>query len=238
MKVLVLGATGQTGYHVVKQLTENSTQVKAIVRNVGKFKDIQSNQNLEIFRESILDIEDKKLKEILVDVDVVISCLGHNISLKGIFGKPHYLVTEAIKKTIRNGNDKNLEKIVLMNTTACLNTNQKEKFTFSEAIIMGIMRSLLPPQRDNERALKFLEENYKGENNLEWIAIRPDTLITKDQITEYEVFESPQRSPIFNAGKTSRINVANFIMKLVSNEELWNKWKYKMPVIYNKEQIA
>ncbi len=103
---------------------------------------------------------------------------------------------------------------------------------------MGIMRSLLPPQRDNERALKFLEENYKGKNNLEWIAIRPDTLITKDQITEYEVFESPQRSPIFNAGKTSRINVANFIMKLVSNEELWNKWKYKTPVIYNKEQIA
>ena len=238
MKVLVLGATGQTGYHVVKQLIENGTQVKAIVRNVGKFKDIQSNKNLKIFRESILDIEDKKLKEILADVDVVISCLGHNISFKGTFGKPHYLVTEAIKKTIRNGSDKNLEKIVLMNTTACLNTNQKEKFTFSEAIIMGIMRSLLPPQRDNERALKFLEENYKGENNLEWIAIRPDTLITKDQITEYEVFESPQRSPIFNAGKTSRINVANFIMKLVSNEELWNKWKYKMPVIYNKEQIA
>ena len=113
MKVLVLGATGQTGYNVVKQLVENSIQVKAIVRNVDKFKDIQSNENLKIFTESILDIEDKKFKEILTDVDVVISCLGHNISLKGIFGKPHYLVTEAIKKTIRNGNDKNLKKIVL-----------------------------------------------------------------------------------------------------------------------------
>jgi putative NADH-flavin reductase len=236
MKVLVLGATGQTGYHVVKQLIENSIQVKAIVRNVDKFKDIQSNKNLKIFRENILDIEDEIFKEILADVDVVISCLGHNISLKGIFGNPHYLVTEAINKTIRNGNDKNLKKIVLMNTTACLNTHQKEKFTFFEAIIMGIMRSLLPPQRDNERALKFLEENYKGENNLEWIAVRPDTLITQDQVTEYEVFESPQRSPIFNAGKTSRINVANVIMKLVSNEGLWNKWKYKMPVIYNKKK--
>ena len=47
------------------------------------------------------------------------------------------------------------------------------------------------------------------------------------------MFESVQRSPIFNAGKTSRINVANFITELVSNEELWNKWKYRMPVIYN-----
>lgn len=236
MKVLVLGATGQTGYHVVEQFIENSIQIKAIVRNVDKFKDIQSNKNLTIIKGNILDIEDKKLKEILADVNVIISCLGHNISLKGIFGKPYYLVTEAIKKTIRNGNDKNPVKIVLMNTTACLNTNQKEKFTFGEAIVMGIMRGLIPPQRDSEQALKFLEENSKGKNNLEWIAVRPDTLITQDQVTEYELFESPQRSPIFNAGKTSRINVANFIMKLVSNKDLWNKWKYKTPVIYNKEK--
>jgi putative NADH-flavin reductase len=236
MKVLVLGATGQTGYHVVKQFLENSIQVKAIVRNAEKFKDNQSDKNLKLFTENILDIEDKRLKEILADVDVVISCLGHNISLKGIFGKPHYLVKEAIKKIIDNSNDKHPKKIILMNTTACLNTKQKEKFTFGESIIMGIMRSLLPPQRDNERALKYLEEKLNGEDVFEWIAVRPDTLITQDQVTDYEIFESPQRSPIFNAGKTSRINVAHFIMKLVSNEELWNEWMYKMPVIYNKEK--
>ena len=236
MKVLVLGATGQTGYHVVKQFLENSIQVKAIVRNAEKIKDIQSDKNLKLFTENILDIEDKRLKEILADVDVVISCLGHNISLKGIFGKPHYLVTEAIKKIIDNSNDKHPKKIILMNTTACLNTKQKEKFTFGESIIMGIMRSLLPPQRDNDRALKYLEENIKGENILEWIAVRPDTLITQNQVTDYEIFESTQRSPIFNAGKTSRINVAHFMMKLASNEELWNEWKYKTPVIYNKEK--
>jgi putative NADH-flavin reductase len=236
MKVLVLGATGQTGFHVVKQFLENSIQVKAIVRNAEKFKDNQSDKNLKLFTENILDIEDKRLKEILADVDVVISCLGHNISLKGIFGKPHYLVTEAIKKIIDNSNDKHPKKIILMNTTACLNTKQKEKFTFGESIIMGIMRSLLPPQRDNERALKYLEEKLNGEDVFEWIAVRPDTLITQDQVTDYEIFESPQRSPIFNAGKTSRINVAHFIMKLVLNEELWNEWMYKMPVIYNKEK--
>ena len=236
MKVLVLGATGQTGYHVVKQFLENSIQVKAIVRNAEKFKDNQSDKNLKLFTENILDIEDKRLKEILADVDVVISCLGHNISLKGMFGKPHYLVTEAIKKIIDNSNDKHPKKIILMNTTACLNTKQKEKFTFGESIIMGIMRSLLPPQRDNDRALKYLEENIKGENILEWIAVRPDTLTTQDQVTDYELFESTQRSPIFNAGKTSRINVAHFMMKLASNEELWNEWKYKTPVIYNKEK--
>ena len=236
MKVLVLGATGQTGYHVVNQFLENSIQVKAIVRNAEKFKDIRNDKNLEIYVESILDVEDKVLKEILADVDAVISCLGHNISLKGMFGKPHYLVTDAINKIIINSNDKNPKKIVLMNTTACLSTKQKEKFTFGESIIMGIMRSLLPPQRDNDRALKYLEENIGEDNILEWIAVRPDTLITQDQVTDYEIFASTQRSPIYNAGKTSRINVAHFIMKLASNEEFWNEWKYNAPVIYNQEK--
>jgi len=236
LKVLVLGATGQTGYHVVNQFLENSIQVKAIVRNAEKFKDFQSDKNLEIYVESILDVEDMVLKEILADVDAVISCLGHNISLEGMFGKPHYLVTDAINKIVINSNDKIPKKFILMNTTACLNTKQEEKFTFGESIIMGIMRSLLPPQRDNDRALKFLEE-YIGEDNiLEWIAVRPDTLITQDQVTDYEIFASPQRSPIFNAGKTSRINVAHFIMKLASDEELWNEWKFKTPVIYNQEK--
>ena len=236
MKVLVLGATGQTGYHVVNQFLENNIQVKAIVRNAEKFKDFQSDKNLEIYVESILDVEDMVLKEILADVDAVISCLGHNISLEGMFGKPHYLVTDAINKIVINSNDKIPKKFILMNTTACLNTKQEEKFTFGESIIMGIMRSLLPPQRDNDRALKFLEE-YIGEDNiLEWIAVRPDTLITQDQVTDYEIFASPQRSPIFNAGKTSRINVAHFIMKLASDEELWNEWKFKTPVIYNQEK--
>jgi len=235
LKVLVLGATGQTGFHVVNQFLDNNIQVKAIVRNAKKFDDIQSDINLEIYVESILEVEDKFLKELLADVDVVISCLGHNISLRGMFGKPHYLVTDAINKIVINSNDKNPKKIILMNTTACLNTKQKEKFTFGESLVMGIMRSLLPPQRDNDRALKYLEENIGEDNVLEWIAVRPDTLIAHDQVTEYEIFASPQRSPIFNAGKTSRINVAHFFMKLISNEELWNEWKYKTPVIYNKE---
>jgi len=235
LKVLVLGGTGQTGYHAVNQFLENNIQVKAIVRNAEKLKDTRSDKNLEIYVGSILDIKDNVLKEILSDVDAVISCLGHNISLKGMFGKPHYLVTDAIKQIVKNSNDKNLKKIVLMNTTASLNTEQKEKFTIGESIVMGIMRSLLPPQRDNDRALKYLEENIGVDSILEWVAVRPDTLISQDQVTEYELFESPQRSPIFDAGKTSRINVANFMLKLVSNAELWNEWKFKTPVIYNKE---
>lgn len=61
-----------------------------------------------------------------------------------------------------------------------------------------------------------------------------DSLINEDKVTEYKVYPSPIRSAIFNAGTTSRINVGHFMGKLITENEIWNRWKGQMPVIYNK----
>ena len=60
-------------------------------------------------------------------------------------------------------------------------------------------------------------------------------LINEAEVSEYIVHPSPIRSPIFDAGKTSRINVADFMVSLLKDAELWGNWKYKTPVIYNIE---
>jgi hypothetical protein len=54
-------------------------------------------------------------------------------------------------------------------------------------------------------------------------------------VTEYTVHNSPTRSAIFNPGKTSRINVGDFMAKLIVSKNEWNKWEGEMPVIYNME---
>ena len=64
--------------------------------------------------------------------------------------------------------------------------------------------------------------------------VRPDNLIDEPEITEFAVHPSPIRSAIFDAGVTSRINVGCFMADLISDDDTWNKWKGKMPVIYNK----
>ncbi len=56
----------------------------------------------------------------------------------------------------------------------------------------------------------------------------PETIINHD------IHPSPTRSAIFDAGTTSRINVAHFMSSLITNPKLWEKWKGKMPVIYNR----
>jgi hypothetical protein len=69
---------------------------------------------------------------------------------------------------------------------------------------------------------------------IEWVAVRPDSLIDEDRVTEYEVHPSPIRSATFNPGKTSRINVGRFMADLITDDDLWNRWKGQMPVIYNR----
>jgi nucleoside-diphosphate-sugar epimerase len=239
MKVLVLGANGATGFNVVSQLVKHGINVKAIARNVEKFDPVKSSKPLEVIKASILEIDIQTLKHCVRDVDAVISCLGHNITFKGLFGKPRTLVADTLIRIVGCINEIKTQrtiKILLMNTTACINPLQHEKFNTQENLVMKIMRYLLPPQRDNELALGYLLDTIgTSKKHIEWIAVRPDTLLDEVAVSEYTVHLSPLRSPIFNAGKTSRINVADFMVNLLKDEKLWERWKYKTPVLYNKE---
>lgn len=239
MKVLVLGSNGATGFNVVTQLLKQGFSVKAVTRNTDKFGPVKDNKHLEIIHAGILEMDNKELEQHLSDVDAVISCLGHNITFKGIFGKPRRLVTDALVKTVNaavTAAGKRRIKVILMNTTACINKLQGEERAGKERIVMSILRKVLPPQRDNELALEYLLDNAgTGNKHIEWTAVRPDGLVDEDEVSEYTVHPSQVRSPIFDPGKTSRINVADFMARLLKEKKLWEEWKFKTPVIYNRE---
>jgi hypothetical protein len=153
-----------------------------------------------------------------------------------MFGHPRRLVTDAIKKSVKTIESMNVDnkfKIILMNTTGNSNSDIPEKPPYSQRFVISLLRLLLPPHIDNEKAADFLRTQVGQNNNIEWVAVRPDSLINEDKVSQYDINASPVRNVIFNAGTTSRINVADFMSDLVIKSELWNKWKGKMPVIYN-----
>lgn len=238
MKILVAGATGATGRLVVKELLDRGEEVCTIVRSVTKLpSSITDNENFSYVEASILEISQEDMSKYLKSCDAAVSCLGHNISLKGVFGPPFKLVARSIKlmhRAMALNNPGKPKKIILMNTTGNRNRDLKEKITLAHRIVLGIIRLLVPPQRDNEAAANYLRAKV-GQNNsfVEWVAVRPDTLIDHDKVTSYQIFPSPIRSAIFDPGQTSRINVAHFICELITNSDTWEKWKGQMPVIYN-----
>lgn len=238
IKVLVVGASGATGKLVVSDLLQQNNEVVSIVRETSSLKDEMGNHaNYHEVLASIDKLSDSELASHLKGCDVVVSCLGHNLTFKGMFGKPRRLVTDTIKK-VKNAidllNSCHKTKIILMNTTGNANRDIPEKPPLSQRIVVSILRVLLPPHVDNEQAADFLRTNIgQYHQQIEWAAVRPDSLTNQSKVTKYIIHPSPTRNAIFDSAPTSRENVAHFIANLANDPKLWNTWKGKMPVIYN-----
>lgn len=239
MTILVVGASGATGKQLVEQLLKQGHNVKVIVRSPEKLPESWINiERLILITASILELNETGLAKHLSDCNAVASCLGHNISWKGIFGQPRRLVTDAARllcNAIKTIKPEKPIKYVLMNTTGNQNRNLNEPISFGQKFVIGFIRLVLPPHADNENVADYLRTKI-GQKDLfiEWVAVRPDNLVNENDVTDYEVFPSPIRSAIFNAGKTSRINVGHFMANLITDDIVWDKWKGQMPVIYNK----
>jgi len=238
MTTLIVGASGATGRQLAEQLLNRKQKIKVIVRSLEKLPvSWKTNIQVTIIQANVLEISEGEMTEYVKDCDAVASCLGHNMSWKGIYGHPRQLVTDAVRRltsAVKVNKPVKPVKFILMNTAGNRNLDLNEPVSFGQKLVIGIVRLLLPPQVDNENAANYLRTNIGHYDPfVEWVAVRPDNLINEEIVTEYNLFPSPTRSAIFNAGKTSRINVGHFMASLISNADLWDRWKGQMPVVYN-----
>ena len=238
MTTLVVGASGATGIRLIEELLDRKQFVKVIVRSPEKLPDtIRNHERLSVISASVLELSDKEMEQHVAGCNAVASCLGHNLTFKGLFGKPRRLVTEATRRlcgAIKANKSEASTKYVLMNTVANSNRDLNESSSFVQKCVIVLLRFLLPPHSDNEQAAEYLR-TIIGQNDsaIEWTAVRPSGLIDEENESEIEVYPSPMRS-ILKDGQISRINVGHFMADLITNNDIWNKWKGQMPVIYNK----
>lgn len=254
MTILVVGASGATGSLVVQQLLAHlqpkNRTVKIIIRsNIALSQvlpmEIIQDSRLEIIEASLLKMTNSELLDHVKNCKVVISCLGHNLTLQGIYGQPYRLVADTVKRlcTVINKRASEEEhppvKFILMNSAGNQNKQDGEKISRLQAMALSLIRALVPPHADNEDAAFYLQNHIgKQHKNITWVSVRPDSLTDELYITDYDTYVSPIRSAIFDSGKTSRANVAHFIAKLALNEDVWNTWRSQMPVIYNRASAA
>jgi hypothetical protein len=160
------------------------------------------------------------------------------MNLKGIFGSPRRLVADTTRRlcqAITANRPVRPVKFVLMNTVAHSNGDLHETRSFAERCVIGAVRALVPPQPDNEQAAEHLRVAIgRNDTAITWVVVRPDSLIDEPAVSGYDVHPSPIRSGLFDPGKTSRINVGNFMASLITDDQLWERWRGQMPVIYNK----
>ncbi len=211
--VLLVGGTGRTGRRVLEQLLGRDVDVRAIVRSAERLPaGVATNPGLTVVEADLLSLSDAELRGHVRGCDAVISCLGHVMSLKGVFGPPRDLVTQATTRLCRA-----IEavrpaapiKFILMSSVSVNRPGRLDtrRGMFERAFVATI-RGLLPPAKDNQRAADFLCRDIGADNPfVQWAAVRPDTLLDGD-VSEYALHEGLVSS-LFKPDSTNRANVAH-----------------------------
>lgn len=81
-------------------------------------KNFTNHENLTIIRAPILELSEIEMARYVKGCDAVASCLGHNMSLKGIYAHPRRLATDATRRlcnAIKENKSEKTTRFVLMN---------------------------------------------------------------------------------------------------------------------------
>lgn len=235
--VLLLGATGRTGGRVLRQLLDAHIKVRIIVRSAARLPaDLARHSSLTTLEADLLSLGDDDLERQVRGCDAVISCLGHNISFKGVFGPPRDLVTRAttrVCEAIRVQKPSTPVRFILMSSVSVHRPGGLDtRRTRFERVFLWMLCRLVPPAQDNQSAADYLRREIgAADPYVQWVAVRPDTLLEGDA-SEYALHEGLVAS-LFKPDSTNMANVAQFMSVLATDEWLWEEWRGKMPVIVN-----
>jgi nucleoside-diphosphate-sugar epimerase len=229
-KVLILGATGRTGGRVLTQLLEREVPVRAIVRSAERLPEGASGDPLlEVVEADLLALPPEVLAGHLTGCDTVISCLGHTISPRGVFGPPRDLVTQAVglvRDAVGASQPANAAagvagraigpvRLILMSSVSVNQPGHADtRRGRTERAYMAAMRAGVPPARDNR---------------LQWVVVRPDSL-TDGDVSQYAVHDELVAS-LFRPDHTRMANVAHFMCELSTDDPTWQRWRSRMPVV-------
>jgi nucleoside-diphosphate-sugar epimerase len=235
--VLLLGGTGRTGLCALEQLTKRGVRVRAIVRETKKVPPhLREHAGVELIEASLLSLSATELESHVRGVDAVVSCLGHVLSFRGIFGAPRDLVTQAIQRVtaaIRSVGASRPTRVVLMTSVSVNRPDHLDARRGGlERAFLALLCTLLPPARDNQRAADVLVEIGPTDPRIEWVVIRPDSLV-EGEMRPYTLHEGLVDS-LFSPGQTTMQNIGAFIAELVTDEGTWASWRGKLPVIVDR----
>ena len=198
MKIIVFGATGGVGQHVVKQALEKGFEVTAFVRTPSKIEIV--HDQLHILQGDAFNKEE--VAAAIAGHDAVVSCLGSSQGMK-----KSTELEEMTKNIVSEMQAQHVKRIVY---TASAGIN-KEIPGVTGKVVMKMLKNALI---DHRNAVDYIKAH-----GLNYTIVRPMGLTNGDLTEKYR--ESKTSVPD-KSKSISRADVAHFIVKALSDEQYEN----------------
>lgn len=202
MKILILGATGPTGQHLVMQALEHRHDLTVLVRNPAKLSIV--HENLSVITGDVLD--KTIVSKALAGQDAVISALGKGKSLKS-----SDLITQAVNVLIPAMNVAHIKRLIFLSGFGA-----GETLVQASSIQKIIFRTFLKGiYRDKANA-----EQQLRSSNLDWTLVYPVRLNNKPATGNYKAGE---KLTMKGSPDISRADVADFMLRQLSSDTYMKK---------------
>ncbi|GCC16608.1 flavin reductase (NADPH)-like [Chiloscyllium punctatum] len=212
MKLLILGATGQTGQLLVRQALDQGHVVKAVVRTPSKLT-IQ-HDNLKVVKANIFSAE--SLVEHFNEQDAIMSCLGFPMSIfSDVTG-----YTESIEAVALAMREAKVTRLIAMTSWYTKPETAQEASWTIRWVLIPLIRKLLINMDEMEN---YLNNDCQ---DLRWTVVRPPGLQnapkTDKEILTHEGYFVPGPDGIPIGNSVTRGDVARFMLSLIE-EDSWVK---------------
>lgn len=191
MNVVIFGATGSVGKHLVDQSLASGASVTAVVRDRSKIT--RTDSDLKVVEADVV-IDDFRLRRAVDGADAVVIALGD-----GIRGRVRAVGT---KNIINAMNDRGVARLICQSTLGAGdsygNLNWLWRFIF-RVPLRGAM------------ADHMLQESHVRQSDLDWTIVRPAAFTDGDRTGQYR--HGFDRSTTDLTLKISRADVADFIIR-------------------------
>ncbi len=159
MEVVVFGATGRTGGHVVEQALDEGHDVVAVTRRPEA---IRSRERLEIRRSDVLD--PRGVAAVISGADVLICTIGPSSDRN-----PGTLLSEGIRNLVSGCAASDVNRFVFQSGIMVSDGDELTTAGRLAVTIAGLVRSRL-------RTEKVRAEAILSASPMEWVIVRPPRL--------------------------------------------------------------
>lgn len=194
MKVIVFGATGSIGKHLISQALEQGHEVTAFCRNILKLENLK-HQNLKLAQGDVSNTSD--VSAAVKSQDVIIIALGSGNNRKSV------VRSIGTKNIIAAMKTHQVNRVICQSTLGTYESNQNLNFFWKHIMFGWYLKQIF---QDHE-----LQEKYVQESSLDWTIVRPGAFTDGEKTESYSHGFSPTDKTL--KLKISRADVADFILK-------------------------
>lgn len=206
MNLLILGSTGGTGQHLVRQALDQDHTVTALARTPDKL--IIKHERLSVIEGDVLDEE--LLNKLVPNKDAILSALGVNKTWKS-----DGLITNAVTLIVKLMSIHDVKRLILVSAFGAGDSinqaNPIQKF-----LARVLLRSRYEDKTRSEEILKT--------TTLDWTVVYPVMLINSPRTGRYSVGEKMEMKGMTTI---SRADVADFVLRELNE----NRFVRKFPII-------